>query len=158
MSCWSRLKGCAKAPGSCKPRAVEPRKLQVGSLWALRIALSATFLSAVADRLGLWGPPGAAGVAWGDWAHFRAYSDQLNAWAPAWLQGVLALAATAAELLLALALIALPRHAWASAAAAVLLCVFALSMTFTIGPKAPLDYSVWVGAAAAWLLATSAKS
>lgn len=32
----------------------------------LRLALGATFLTAVADRFGLWGPAGAANVAWGD--------------------------------------------------------------------------------------------
>ena len=33
---------------------------------ALRVALAAGFLSAVADRFGLWGMPGTPGVAWGD--------------------------------------------------------------------------------------------
>ena len=35
-----------------------------------RFALGASFLSAVADRFGLWGPYGAKNVAWGDLAHF----------------------------------------------------------------------------------------
>ena len=35
-----------------------------------------------------------------------------------------------------------------------LLLIFALSMTIALGIKAPLDYSVWVGSAAAFLLAT----
>jgi hypothetical protein len=30
----------------------------------LRLALGVTLLSAVADRFGIWGPPGAATVAW----------------------------------------------------------------------------------------------
>lgn len=130
-------------------------KLHLLSTWALRIALSAAFLSAVADRVGLWGPPGAPGVAWGDWDHFRKYSDQLNGWLPTGLQGAVAYAATAAEVLLAIALILLPRRAWVGALAGALLCAFALSMTFAIGPKAPIDYSVWTSAAAAFLLATS---
>jgi len=33
-----------------------------------------TILSAVADRFGLWGPPRAANVSWGDWPHFVAYT------------------------------------------------------------------------------------
>jgi hypothetical protein len=36
----------------------------------LRLALGVTLLSAVADRFGIWGPPGAATVSWGDWTHF----------------------------------------------------------------------------------------
>jgi hypothetical protein len=36
-----------------------------------RFALGASFLSAVADRCGLWGPYGAKNVAWGDFAHCR---------------------------------------------------------------------------------------
>ncbi|WP_317126283.1 hypothetical protein [Chryseobacterium sp. 3008163] len=35
-----------------------------------------------------------------------------------------------------------------------LLLIFALSMTIALGVKAPLDYSVWAGSAAAFLLAT----
>src|SRR5204863_8325968 len=35
----------------------------------LRIAIALAFLSAVADRFGLWGPPGKQGVSWGDLAH-----------------------------------------------------------------------------------------
>ncbi len=38
----------------------------------LRWALAVTILSAVADRFGLWGPPGTANVSWGDWPHFVA--------------------------------------------------------------------------------------
>ncbi|MFP7657802.1 hypothetical protein [Chryseobacterium proteolyticum] len=35
-----------------------------------------------------------------------------------------------------------------------LLLIFALSMTIALGAKAPLDYSVWVGSAGAFLLAS----
>jgi hypothetical protein len=33
--------------------------------WSLRVTIAAGFLSAVADRFGLWGPPGAANIDWG---------------------------------------------------------------------------------------------
>lgn len=49
-----------------------------GAALALRLALAAGFLSAMADRLGFWGRPGAAGVAWGDWARFITYTSRLN--------------------------------------------------------------------------------
>src|SRR5947208_17099286 len=45
---------------------------------ALRVALAAGFLSAVADRFGLWGMPGTPGRAWGDWSHFLTYTGRLN--------------------------------------------------------------------------------
>ena len=43
----------------------------------LRLALAAGFLSAVADRFGLWGPPGTPGVAWGGFDRFLAYTGKL---------------------------------------------------------------------------------
>src|SRR5262249_57164882 len=43
----------------------------------LRLALAAGFLSAVADRFGLWGPPGTPGVAWGGFDPFLAYTGNL---------------------------------------------------------------------------------
>ena len=49
---------------------------------ALRVALAAGFLSAVADRFGLWGMPGTPGVAWGDWSHFLTYTGRLNGFFP----------------------------------------------------------------------------
>jgi uncharacterized membrane protein YphA (DoxX/SURF4 family) len=128
-------------------------KPQSFAMWALRAALAATFLSAVADRFGCWGPPGAAGVAWGDWAHFQSYSNTLNGWLPSALQAFVAYAATAAEVVLGIALVALPKQWWVAAFSAALLCTFAMSMTVALGPKASLDYSVWVAASAAFLLA-----
>src|SRR5262245_30933127 len=47
-----------------------------------RIALGAGFLSAVADRFGLWGAPGQKNVAWGDFAHFTAYTARVNSFLP----------------------------------------------------------------------------
>ena len=44
----------------------------------LRIALALAFLSAVADRFGLWGKPGSPGVSWGNMTQFNAYVARLN--------------------------------------------------------------------------------
>ena len=66
----------------------------------LRLALSVTLLSAVADRFGIWGPPGTATVAWGDWTHFVAYTVKVNSFLPGAFAPVLAIAATASEALL----------------------------------------------------------
>ncbi len=40
-------------------------------------ALAAGFLSAVADRFGLWGPTGTPGVAWGGFDPFLVYTRKL---------------------------------------------------------------------------------
>ncbi|WP_210519709.1 DoxX family membrane protein [Hymenobacter terricola] len=118
-----------------------------------RLALGAGLLSAVADRLGLWGSPGQPHVAWGDWSHFVAYTGQVNSFLPAALAPVLAVLATGVELVLGIALLLGLATRIAAWGAGGLLLVFALAMTISFGPKAPLDYSVWAGAAAAFLLA-----
>ena len=74
--------------------------------WFVRIALAVAFLSAVADRLGLWGPPGAANVAWGGWAPFLDYVALINPLVPAALIPALGWIATALEIGLALGLLA----------------------------------------------------
>src|SRR5215470_4708423 len=43
---------------------------EIARLFA-RFALGASFLSAVADRFGLWGPYGAKNVSWGNFGPFR---------------------------------------------------------------------------------------
>jgi putative oxidoreductase len=118
----------------------------------LRWALAVTMLSAVADRFGLWGPPGAINVAWGDWPHFVAYTAKVNCFLPGVLAPALAVIASGAEGILGLALLlgvfSCP-VAWASAA---LLGLFAVAMTLSFGIKAPLNSSVFVDAAAAFVL------
>ena len=123
---------------------------------ALRVALAAGFLSAVADRFGLWGMPGSPGVAWGDWSHFLSYTGRLNWFLPTSLIPIVGAVATLAETVLALLLLigAWPRCT--ALASGVVLLLFALAMTFALGIKAPLGYSVYVGAAAAFYLASTA--
>ncbi len=43
-----------------------------------RLAVGAGFLSAVADRFGLWGKQGDKGVAWGNWENFVNYTSTLT--------------------------------------------------------------------------------
>lgn len=117
-----------------------------------RCALAAGFLSAVADRFGVWGAPGAPGVAWGAWAPFVAYTAKLNLGAPPLLAQVLAIAATTAEVVLGFALLAGWRLRAVAFASAALLFAFALAMVASGSPKAALDYSVFSAAAAALLL------
>src|ERR1700757_5448345 len=118
----------------------------------LRLALGVTLLSAVADRFGIWGPPGAATVSWGDWTHFVAYTAKVNSFLPGAFAPVLAIASTAAEALLGTTLIlGILRRPLAFASAA-LFALFAGAMTLSFGIKAPLDFSVFVDFAAALLL------
>jgi len=118
-----------------------------------RLALAAGFLSAVADRFGLWGPYGSAHAAWGDFSHFVAYTTKLTWYLPATFSLVLAWVSTLAEFVLGLWLIAGVYLKTAAALSAALLLLFALSMTLASGIKAPLDASVFAAAAAAMLLA-----
>lgn len=120
--------------------------------WAVRLALAASFLSAVADRLGLWGPPGAAGVAWGNVAQYKAYVGTLLWFLPAALVPAFGWAATVAEILIALGLLLGWQLRWFALAAAMLLALFAIAMTSALGVKPPLDYSVFTAAGTAFLL------
>src|SRR5699024_12638991 len=119
------------------------------SSWFLRIALAAGFLSAVADRLGLWGPPGAAGVAWGNWELFLDYVAALNWFVPASLIPALGWIATIAEVVIAVGLLMGWQLRWFSAAAGLMLLPFALSMTFAHGLKAPHDAPAYLASAGA---------
>ena len=117
-----------------------------------RLAIAAGFLSAVADRFGLWGPAASARVAWGNWKNFVAYTAVLNFFLPRWSAPILALVVTIAETTLGILLILGLWQRATAAASAALLCLFAVAMTVALGVKAPLDYSVSSAAAAAGLL------
>lgn len=119
----------------------------------LRLALAAGFCSAVLDRFGGWGPPGAANVAWGDLASFNAYAARINPWAPAGLVPAIGWVATAAELVLAAALLVGLKVRLVGVASGVLLLLFALGMTVGTGLKTALDASVLAASAAGFALA-----
>jgi putative oxidoreductase len=114
-----------------------------------RIALGAAFLSAVADRFGLWGKY----ASWGNFANFTHYTAQVNSFMPAFIIPFLAWAATATELLLGIGLVVgiWPRRV--AFGAATLLFLFGTAMAISFGIKSPLDYSVFSASAAALLLA-----
>ena len=123
----------------------------------VRYALAITFLSAVADRFGLWGAPGQANIAWGNFANFLQYTGVLTPWAPKALVPFLGGAATTLEIIFALALLIGYKAKWAALGSALLLLIFALSMAATTGLKSPLDYSVFTASAAAFLLFAMAE-
>jgi putative oxidoreductase len=117
-----------------------------------RIALGAAFLSAVADRFGLWGAYGKPHVAWGDFAHFTQYAELVNSFLPARMIPLVAWAATVAETAFGLGLILGIYKRVMTLGSAVLLLLFATAMAISFGIKAPLDYSVFGASAAAFLL------
>ncbi|WP_326982537.1 DoxX family protein [Chryseobacterium sp. MYb264] len=119
----------------------------------LRLAISVTMLSAVADRFGFWGK----NSAWGNWENFEKYTKQLTFFLPESLGSFSAYVATFLEILIPLMLILGLKTKIAAYGAGFLLLIFALSMTMALGVKAPLDYSVWVGSAGAFLLASQEK-
>lgn len=124
--------------------------------WAVRLSLATAFLSAVGDRLGAWGPHGSPHASWGDWQHFLIYADRLNWYMPAAVRPTAAVLATAGEVILAIALITGFRLREAAIGSGVLLTIFGISMALALGIEAPLAYSVFTAASAAFLLAVMA--
>jgi len=123
----------------------------------LRVALGVCFLSADADRFGLWGAFGEPHVAWGTFARFVAYTGQLTWFLPRAAILPLAVVATFAETLLGISLL-LGWHTRTTALlSGSLLLLFAIAMTGALGIKAPLDASVFSAAGGAFLLASCAE-
>ena len=119
----------------------------------LRFALGLSFLSAVADRFGLWGEFGQLNVAWGNFSRFVEYTGRLNWYLPARIIPALAVISTGAEVLVGLLLLVGWHTRTAALLSGILLMVFGLAMALALGVKAPLDFSVFSAAGGALLLA-----
>ncbi len=120
--------------------------------WAqliFRIAISITLFSAVADRLGYWGNQST----WGNWANFEAYTGQLLFFLPHSLVAVAAIIATILEVAFGILLLIGYKTRLVAILTGSLLSIFGLTMVLALGLKPTLDYSVWVGASACYLLA-----
>lgn len=113
----------------------------------LRLAISLSFLSAVADRFGMW--PAEISV-WGTWQSFVDYTAVINPWMPISIIPTLAGIATVAEIVFGIFLLIGFKTELFAKLSGVLLLIFALSMTFSLGIKSGLDYSVFTAAAAAF--------
>jgi putative oxidoreductase len=119
----------------------------------LRLALGIDFLVLALDRFGVWGRNGGNQVSWGDWGHFLVYARQTMSFLPPGLADVLAVAATAAELIFGILLIAGLFTRWAATGSAILTLCFALSMLLSSGISSPISYSVFAVSAGSLLLA-----
>ena len=119
----------------------------------LRAGLGLGFLSAVADRLGLWGAYGQPNVEWGNFSRFLEYTHTLNWYLPAGMTLPIGIIATGAEILFGLLLLV----GWHTRAAALLssllLLTFGTAMTLALGIKAPLNFAVLTGIGGGMLLA-----
>lgn len=115
----------------------------------LRLALSASFLSAIADRFGWWP---ANVLVWGNWENFVAYTQAINPWLPESLISPAAIVATFAEIIFPICLLLGYKTEFVARLSGFLLLLFALAMTFSSGIKGPLDYSVFSASAAAFAL------
>lgn len=123
----------------------------------LRFALAASFLSAVADRFGLWGAFGEQNVAWGDFSRFLEYTRRLNWYLPAGIIGTLAVGSTGAEFLFGLLLLIGWHTRTVALLSGILLMAFGTAMALALGIQASLTFSVFSAAGGAFLLTGSAR-
>jgi uncharacterized membrane protein YphA (DoxX/SURF4 family) len=119
----------------------------------LRIGIGVGFLSAVADRFGLWGPFGQPNVEWGDFSRFLEYTHTLNWYLPAGMIPLLGGIATGAEILFGLLILVGWHTRVAALLSGLLLLMFGVAMTLALGIKAPLNFAVLTGVGGALLLA-----
>lgn len=118
----------------------------------VRFTIAIGFLSAVADRFGLWGSAGESGIAWGNFETFQSYVAFLNPYLHASLIPMVSWVVTILEVLLAIFLLLGFFLRFSALFSALLLLSFAISMSLTSGVKAPFDYSVFTAASAAMIL------
>ncbi len=117
----------------------------------LRFGIAVGFLSAVADRFGLYS---ADISSWGNWDTFIAYTGMINPWVPESMISIVGGVATGAEILFAICILLGFKTALFAKLSGYLLLIFALSMTFSTGIKGAFDYSVFAAAGAAFALST----
>lgn len=117
----------------------------------LRFGIGIGFLSAVADRFGLWP---AEVSAWGNWESFLEYTKLINPIMPETLIPVFGAIATGAEILFGICLIIGFKTELVAKLSGFLMLIFALSITFSTGIKGVFDYSVFAASAGAFALST----
>jgi len=113
----------------------------------LRLALAATYFSAYAGRINLFGNRADG------WERFLKYASEVNSWAPESIKTSLAISATILEIVISILLLIGLRVRQVAIASGMLTFMFAMAMTYSYGVKEPLDYGVFVNFTAAFLLA-----
>ncbi len=117
----------------------------------LRLGIGIGFLSAVADRFGLW--PVEISV-WGNWDSFLTYTELINPFIPQMLIPLMGVIATAAELIFGICLIVGFRTELVAKLSGYLMLIFALAITFSSGIKGAFDYSVFAASGGAFALSS----
>ncbi|OPB88049.1 DoxX protein [Elizabethkingia miricola] len=118
------------------------------AVFLLRIVLAVGFLSAVSSRLNLWGAQSSG------WSKFVRYTAEVNSFLPySWIPS-LAVLSTIAESFIGILLLIGYRVRKTALCAAILTVLFGIAMSISFGSKEPLDYSVFVFSAGAFLLST----
>jgi hypothetical protein len=132
------------------------RIFSLGAVLLARFGLAATYLTAVTDRFGAWGKPGAAGVTWGDFQHFVARIDA-NPLVPSGMAPIAAWIVTVLESMIGLSLLVGLRSRTMGLASGCLLLAIAVATAFSpAGIHAVLVSWLLAGAGASMLLATRA--
>lgn len=118
----------------------------------LRLALGIGFILPVMDRLGMLGLPGSTNVGWGNWSNFVDYTNSLMPYLSRPIANVLGTIASIAEAVFGILLIIGYKTRYSAIGSGLLTLIFALSMLFFAGYRAPFNYSVFTCSAAAFLL------
>jgi len=113
----------------------------------LRFGIGIGFLSAVADRFGLWPVEISA---WGNWENFLNYTKLINPLIPETLIPVFGIVATGAEIIFGISLIIGFKTEFVAKLSGFLILIFALSIAFSTGIKGVFDYSVFAASAGAF--------
>ena len=115
----------------------------------LRLGVGLGFLTAVADRFGLWA---AENSAWGNWEIFVDSTQALNPWLPVSIIPFVAALATACEFFFGLFILIGFKTELFAKLSGWLLLIFALAIAFSSGIKGAFDYSVFAASGAAFAL------
>lgn len=118
----------------------------------LRYALGITFLTPVADRLGILGAPGTGNIEWGNWSHFIDYTSTLMPVFDKPMVNVMGSIATIGELLVGICLIIGFKTKYAAIGASLITLTFIIFMTISVGIQKPVNYGVFTASAAGFLL------
>jgi uncharacterized membrane protein YphA (DoxX/SURF4 family) len=132
-------------------------RLSIFSSVFLRFALGLSFISAVADRFGLWGVFGERNVAWGNFSRFLEYTRRLNWYLPAGMIPTVAAVSTGAEVFFGLLLLVGWHTRITALLSGILLIAFGMAMALALGIQAPLNFSVFSAAGGALLLSGFAR-
>ncbi len=126
--------------------------------WVAAVGLGCDFLGAVADRFGLLGDPGDAGVWWGSWSAFTDNVSEMLHGAEGWVVQATALSATGAEMVLGLALLTGWQRRWVGKAAAGLLGVYAVLMLTSVGVAEVARFALPILVGGALLVSAAPRS